>query len=195
MLGFLIDNIFVLFDGRVFQQTMVGYELWIVIRYLLICFYIPMMQTSFKCISRIKIEFFLVIIYISSIQMSIKLLRILLILKSWDLPWPSPWSRHWRKIKAKLYVKRDYFNIPIVNFPYISSNIQAPQAHWVYISQLIHYSRSCAQYCDFLDRAQLLTQMLLKQGYDAPIYGLHHNLVDSYKICIFQMTLDLLLFM
>jgi len=27
MLYFLIDNIFVLFDGRVFQQMMVGYEL------------------------------------------------------------------------------------------------------------------------------------------------------------------------
>jgi hypothetical protein len=52
----------------------------------------------------------------------------------------------------------------------------------------MRYSRSCVQYSDFLDRAQLLTQMLLKQGYDAPIYGLHHNLVDSYKISIFQMT-------
>jgi hypothetical protein len=67
MLGFLIDNIFVLFDGQVFQHTMVGYELWTMIRYSPICFYIPMMQTSFKCFSRIKIEKFLVIIYISSI--------------------------------------------------------------------------------------------------------------------------------
>jgi len=32
---------------------------------------------------------------------------------------------------------------PIVNFPFISSNIPAA-AYGVYISQLIHYSRVCA---------------------------------------------------
>ena len=36
------------------------------------------------------------------------------------------------------------------------------------ISQLICYSRAYAQYSDFLDRAQLLTQKLLKQDYVAP---------------------------
>ena len=35
----------------------------------------------------------------------------------------------------------------------------------VYISQLIRYSRACVQYTDSLDRAQLRTQKLLKQGY------------------------------
>jgi len=35
------------------------------------------------------------------------------------------------------------------------------------ISQLIRYSRACVQYSDLLDRAQLLTQQLLKQGYKA----------------------------
>ena len=38
----------------------------------------------------------------------------------------------------------------------------------VYISQLIRYSRTCAQYSDFLDRTKLLTQKLLKQGYVEP---------------------------
>jgi hypothetical protein len=53
-----------------------------------------------------------------------------------------------------------------------------------------------------LDRAQLLTQKLLKQGYVAPtfksslqkFYGRHHNLVDRYEISISQKTMDLLLF-
>ena len=55
-----------------------------------------------------------------------------------------------------------------------------------------------AQYSDFLDRAQLLTQKLHKQGYAVPMlkstiqafYGRHHELVDSYEISISQMTMD-----
>jgi hypothetical protein len=41
------------------------------------------------------------------------------------------------KIKAQLYDKRDYFNFPIVNFPYHYSNIQISPAYSMYISQLI----------------------------------------------------------
>jgi hypothetical protein len=59
----------------------------------------------------------------------------------------------------------------------------------------------CAQYSDFLDRSQLRTQKLLKQGYVSPrlrsslhkFYGRHHNLVDRYAISISKMTMDLLL--
>ena len=55
-----------------------------------------------------------------------------------------------------------------------------------------------AQYSDFLDRAQLLTQKLPKQGYAVPtlksnlqtFYGRHHELVDRYEISISQMTID-----
>ena len=41
------------------------------------------------------------------------------------------------------YVKRDYLNVPIVNFPFICSNIPAATAYGVYISQLIRCSRVC----------------------------------------------------
>ena len=59
------------------------------------------------------------------------------------------------------------------------------------------YSRACDQYSDFLERAQLLTQKLLKQGYVAPrlklslqiFYCRHHDLVDRYEISISQMTI------
>ena len=57
----------------------------------------------------------------------------------------------------------------------ISSNIPASPAYGVYISQFIHYSRPCAQFSDFLDRTQQLTQKLLNHGYVA------HRL-KSYKI-------------
>jgi hypothetical protein len=63
----------------------------------------------------------------------------------------------------KLYDKRDNFNFPIVNFPFIcsSSNIPAPPAYGVCISQLIQNSRACSSYQDFLDRGLLLTRELL----------------------------------
>jgi len=77
------------------------------------------------------------------------------------------------RLNTKLYDKRDNFTFPIVNFPFISSNIPASPAYGDYILQLVHYSRTCAQH------------NLLKQGYVAPrlksslqkFYG-HHNLVD-----------------
>ena len=50
-------------------------------------------------------------------------------------------------------------SFPIVNFPFISSNFPAAPEYGVYLSQLLHYSKACAQ---------LLTQKLLKQGYIAP---------------------------
>ena len=57
---------------------------------------------------------------------------------------------------------------PIVSFPFITSNIPASPSYGVLkISQLVHYSRACAQYSDFLDKALLLIQKQLKQGYVA----------------------------
>jgi hypothetical protein len=58
------------------------------------------------------------------------------------------------------------FTFPKVNFPFISSNIPAAPAYVFYIAQVICYSRYYAQYCDFLDIAQLLMLKLLNQGYN-----------------------------
>ena len=95
------------------------------------------------------------------------------------------------RIKTKLYEKCDAMIslFPIVNFPFISSNIPA--------SQLIRYSRACAQYSHFLDRVRLS-----KQGYDdrrlklsqLKLYGRHQNMVDRYEIATSQITTDILLF-
>ena len=56
------------------------------------------------------------------------------------------------RIRTKFYDKRDDFNFPIVNFPFICSNIPAALVYGVYISQIIRYSRACSSYQDFLDR-------------------------------------------
>ena len=46
------------------------------------------------------------------------------------------------KPTTKLFDKRYDFNFPIVNFPFICSNIPAAPAYGVYMSQLIRYSRA-----------------------------------------------------
>jgi len=56
----------------------------------------------------------------------------------------------------------------LFHLQFTSGNIPAAPACGVYISQPILYSRAGAQYSDFLNRAQLLTQKLLNQGYVAP---------------------------
>ena len=101
------------------------------------------------------------------------------------------------RLKTKLYDKRDDFNFPIVNFPFICSNILAAPAYGVYISQLIRYSRACGSYQDFLDRRLLLTRKPLSQGFPLvklksslrKFYGRH--LVDRYGISVSQMTIDM----
>jgi hypothetical protein len=49
-----------------------------------------------------------------------------------------------RRSRTKLYDIRDDFNFPIVNFPFICSNIPVTPAYGVYISQLTFYSTDCA---------------------------------------------------
>jgi hypothetical protein len=90
------------------------------------------------------------------------------------------------RIRTKLYDKRDDFNFPILNFPFICSNIIAAPTYGVYISQLIRYSRACGSYQDFLDRGLLLTMKLLNQGFLLvklksslrKLYGRHHDLLS-----------------
>ena len=94
------------------------------------------------------------------------------------------------RLRTKLYDKRDDFNFPIVNFPFLCSNITPVPAYGVYISQLIRFSRACDSYQDFIDRGLLLTRKLLNQGFllvklkssHRKFYGRHHDLVDRYGI-------------
>ena len=102
--------------------------------------------------------------------------------------------------RTKLYDKRDDFKFPIVNFPFICSNIPAAPAYGVCISQLIRYSRACGSYQDFLDRGLLLTRKLLNQEFLLVklksslrmICSRYHDLVNRYGISVSQMTTDML---
>jgi hypothetical protein len=72
-----------------------------------------------------------------------------------------------RKIKNKSIRQMRWLHFLNRQFPFISSNISASPAYGVYISQLMRFPRACAQY-NFQNRAQPLTQKLLKQCKVAP---------------------------
>ena len=69
------------------------------------------------------------------------------------------------KIKTQLFDKLDDFNFPIVNFPFISSNIPAAPAYGVYMLQLIRYSMACAHDSGFVNIVQLLIQRIFKHSH------------------------------
>ena len=69
------------------------------------------------------------------------------------------------KLTTRLYDKRDDFNFPIVNYPFLSKDIPSAPAYGVYVSQLIRYARACSNYQDFMEFGKVLTTKLLGQGY------------------------------
>ena len=102
------------------------------------------------------------------------------------------------KLTTRLYDKRDDFNFPIVNFPFLSSNIPSAPAYGIYVSQLIHYARTCSNYQDFLEWGKVLTTKLLSQGYQKTkpvatlkkLYGRHHDLVIPYNVAVSRIVSD-----
>ena len=99
----------------------------------------------------------------------------------------------------KIFDKKDDFNFPIVNLPFICSNIPAAPAYGVYISQLIRYYRACGTYQDFLDivccankeatepRVPLSSVEVSLRN----LNGRHHDLFDRYDISLLQRTTDM----
>ena len=70
------------------------------------------------------------------------------------------------RLRKNLYDTRDYYNFPIVNFPFICSKIPVAPVYRVYIPHLIRYFRACGSYQDSLDRRLLLTtRKLLNQEF------------------------------
>ena len=101
----------------------------------------------------------------------------------------------------KVYDKRDDFNFPIVNFPFLSSNIPSASAYGVYVSQLIRYARACSNYQDFMERGKVLTTKLFSQGCIKTkliatlekFYGRHRDLVNPYNVAVSRIVSDVFL--
>ena len=107
---------------------------------------------------------------------------------------------HNHRLSIKLYDKRDDFDFPIVNFPFICSNIPQSPAYGVFISQLIRYARACSSYEDFLYRGRMLASKLCAQGFIVvklksaikKFFGRYHELVDKYGLSVSALEKDLL---
>ena len=57
------------------------------------------------------------------------------------------------------------FDFEIVNFPFLDGDVPRSTSYGVYTSQLIRFARASSYVADFNTRNKLLTQKLLKQGY------------------------------
>ena len=105
------------------------------------------------------------------------------------------------QLHTSIYDKRDDFNFHITNFPFLSSNIPSSPAYGVFISQLRRYSRACSSYECFILRARRLSSKLLKQGYLAErlkssfrkFYGRYGDLIQQYEVSLSRMLNDILI--
>ena len=59
----------------------------------------------------------------------------------------------------------DSFDFKIVNFPFLDGDFPGSTSYGLCIFQLIHFARASSYVTDFMPRNKLLTQKLLKQGY------------------------------
>ena len=78
-------------------------------------------------------------------------------------------------VSSKTYGKRDYFDFEIINFPFLDGDVPRSTSYGVYISQLICFARAYGYVADFNTRSKLLTQKLLKQGYQ------YHKLCKTFS--------------
>ena len=220
MIDFLIDNIFVDFGGRIFQQT-IGIPMGTNCAPLLADLFLYSYEAEFiqnlikdgkrALASKFNLTFRYIddVLSLNNSQFSDHLHRIyppeLEIKDTTDSTHSASYlDLHLEfdnngKLATRIYDKRDDFDFKVVNFPYLCSNIPSSPAYGVYISQLIRYSRACSDYHDFLQRCVVLTEKLLKQGYVRPrlvkafkkFYGRHHDLVKRYNVSVCQITDDI----
>ena len=102
------------------------------------------------------------------------------------------------KLTTRLYDKLDDFNFPIVNIPFLNSNIPSASAYGVYVSQSIRYARACSNNQDFMERGEVLTTKLLSKGYQKAklvatlkkFYGRHQDLVNPYNVAVSRIVSD-----
>ena len=93
-------------------------------------------------------------------------------------------------VSTKIYDKRDDFDFEIVNFPFLDGDVPRSTSYGVYISQLIRFARASSYVADFNTRSKLLTQKLLKQGYQyhklrktfSKFYRRYYDLISKFQV-------------
>ena len=91
---------------------------------------------------------------------------------------------------AKIYDKRDNFDFEIVNFLFLDGDVPLSTSYGVYTTQLIRFARASSYVADINTRNKLLTQKLLKQGYQyhklrktfSTFYRRYYDLISKFQI-------------
>ena len=68
-------------------------------------------------------------------------------------------------VHTSVYDKRDDFGFPIANFPWLSRDVPRLPSYGVYISQLVRFTRCCTIVSVFNSKTLQITSELLTQGY------------------------------
>ena len=76
-------------------------------------------------------------------------------------------------ISTKIYDKRDDFDFEIFIFQFLDGDLPLSTSYGFYISQLIRFARASSHVADFNTHNKLLTQKLLKQGYQYQNFAKH----------------------
>ena len=93
-------------------------------------------------------------------------------------------------VYTKIYGKRDDFDFEIVNFQFLDGDVPRSTSYGVYISKLIRFARTSSYITDFNTRNELLTQKLLKQGYQyhkfcktfSKFYRRYYDLISKFQV-------------
>ena len=95
-------------------------------------------------------------------------------------------------VSTKIYDKHDDFHFEIVIFPFLDVDVPRSTSYEVYISELIRFARTSSYVADFNTRNKLLTQKLLKQGYQyhkyaklfSKFYRRYYDLISKFQVVL-----------
>ena len=222
MLEFLVDNIFVVFAGKVFQQIFgisMGTNCILLLADIFLYSYEAEFIQSLLSIGRKQLvsgfnftyRYIDDVLSINNPEFDNFLGQMYLVeLEMKDTTESNTTSASYldlllsigrdSQLHTSIYDKRDDFNFHIINFPFLSSNIPTSPAYGVFISQLIRYARACSSYECFILRATRLSNKLLEQGYVKErlksslrkFYGRYGDLIKQYEVSLSQMLNDIL---
>ena len=180
MLEFLVDNIFVVFAGKVFQQLVgipMGTNCAPLLADIFLYSYEALLSTGRKQLaSRFNFTYRNIdVLSINSPEFENYLDQMYPVELEIKDTTESNTSASYLdlllsigrdgQLLTSIYDKRDDFNFYITNFPFLRSNIPTSPAYGVFISQLIRYARACSSYGCYILRATRLSNKLLEQGY------------------------------
>ena len=93
-------------------------------------------------------------------------------------------------VSTKIYDKHDDFDFEIVNFPFLDGDVPRYTSYGIYIYHLIRFARASSHVAYFSTRNKLLTQKLLKHGYQyhklrktfSKFYRRYYDLISKFQI-------------